>query len=407
MSQGREITVFGIKLAVSHQQSAFSFLFPVLTAESLHQEGEFMYMHRTPKIMVVDDDLPSRDLVTAHLTREGYEVVQAENGRRCLELLKDFTPDLILLDVMMPEVNGFQVCEALRSNQKTFHIPVVFLSALSEKGDRVNAIQVGADDFLCKPFDKSELIARVRSLLRIKFQHQQIIQATKMGAVATLSDGVSHEFNNILAGIDGWAQIALKEKKEEIYIKALKFARTNCKKGAELVKGLQNYATTPYDNLDKTELTDINKLIEELLDMFRTQFEIKKITLKSNYGDIPKIQINKRAIQEVCLNIITNARDSLGERQGMISIETSLQNERIIIKFTDTGTGIAPDNLNKIFEPFYTTKGALGISKVPGTGLGLYISYGIIKNYGGTIDVESEVSKGSKFTVFLPVTVFT
>jgi len=363
-----------------------------------------MYMHRTPKIMVVDDDLPSRDLVTAHLSREGYEVIQAENGRRCLELLKDFTPDLILLDVMMPEMNGFQVCEALRSNQKTFHIPVVFLSALSEKGDRVEAIQVGADDFLCKPFDKSELIARVRSLLRIKFQHQQIIQATKMGAVATLSDGVSHEFNNILAGIDGWAQIALKEKNEDVYVKALKFARKNCKKGAELVKGLQNYATTPYDNLDKTELTDINKLIEELLDMFRAQFESKKITLKSDYGDIPKIQINKRAIQEVCLNIITNARDSLAERQGMINIKTYLQNDRIIIKFTDTGTGITPDNLNKIFEPFYTTKGALGISKVPGTGLGLYISYGIIKNYGGTIDVESEVGKGSKFTVFLPVT---
>ena len=362
-----------------------------------------MYLHRTPRIMVVDDDLTSRELVTVYLTREGYEVIQAENGKRCLELLDEFTPDLILLDIMMPEVSGFQVCEKLRSSQKTFHIPVVILSALNEREDRVKSIKLGADDFLCKPFDKSELIARVRSLLRIKFQHQQIIQATKMGAVATLSNGVSHEFNNILAGIDGWAQIALKEKKEELYIKALEFARKNCAKGAKLVNGLQDYATMSYDNLEDPKLYNMNELIEELLSMFRAQFESKKVRLNVIYGEIPELYLNKRAIQEVFINIITNARDSMEGKEGVITIKTFLKGNMAGASFSDTGKGIEPEKTDKIFEPFYTTKGALGVSKIPGTGLGLYISYGIIKNYNGRIEVQSEVGKGSKFTVFLPV----
>lgn len=357
---------------------------------------------RTPRIMVTDDDLTSRELIKEYLTREGYEVVQAENGKRCLELVKEYIPDLLLLDVMMPEMNGFDVCKILKSEEKTFHLPIVILSALSEKMDRVNAIRYGADDFLCKPFDKSELIARVKSLLRIKFQHQQIIQASKMSAVATLANGVSHEFNNILAGINGWAQIALSQKDEKIYEKAFEYIRKSCEKGATLVKGLQDYAKTPYDNLDRTEPADINELIEGLLNMFRAQFESRKIYLETDYGNIPEIDINKRALQEVFVNIITNARDSIKNTEGILKIKTLYRNNNIEINFSDTGTGIEQENLNKIFEPFYTTKGALGVGTVPGTGLGLYTSYGIIKNYGGTIEVQSELNKGSKFTVLLP-----
>lgn len=360
-------------------------------------------MERNPKIMVVDDDLTSRDLVTNYLTKEGYEVIQAENGRRCLELMKDHTPDLILLDVMMPEIDGFKVCETLKKNEKTFHLPIVILSALNDKMDRVRSIELGADDFLCKPFDKTELLARVRSLLRIKFQHQQIIQANKMSAVATLANGVSHEFNNILAGISSWAQIALSQKDEKVYEKALENIKKSSDKGAKLVKGLQDYATTPYDVNASFTLTDINILIDNLLEMFKAQFENNNITLEINYGDIPGIYVNKRGIEEVFINIITNARDSLDGKEGKIIINTFIKNKLIGIKISDTGTGIPMEELHKIFEPFFTTKGSLGVGKIPGTGLGLYISYGIIRNHGGNILVQSEHGKGSTFTVYLPV----
>ncbi|MFH1227602.1 MAG: diguanylate cyclase [Planctomycetota bacterium] len=131
-------------------------------------------MNNEPRILVVDDEPKNRELIRAYLTPQGYQIIDAIDGEDALNKVKEFTPDLILLDVIMPKENGFEVCRILKASPDTLFIPIVIVTVLSKREDRIKGIEAGADDFLSKPIDAQELISRVKSLLRIKTQHDEI-----------------------------------------------------------------------------------------------------------------------------------------------------------------------------------------------------------------------------------------
>lgn len=235
----------------------------------------------------------------------------------------------------------------------------------------------------------------------------QLIHSEKMASLGQLAAGIAHEINNPLGGIVVYSHLLLEElpldspcrsKVEKIVKESIR-----CK---EIVKGLLDFAR---QTESKIELTDLNKLLEETLALFEKQVLFQNIKIRKYLSNrIPKINVDKSQLQQAFTNIILNAASAM-EGVGNLDISTKLtllensltgltDKKLVEIEFTDTGCGIPSENLKRIFDPFFTTKPA-----GQGTGLGLAITYGIVKKHNGSIDVKSEVGKGSIFTIKLPV----
>lgn len=231
----------------------------------------------------------------------------------------------------------------------------------------------------------------------------QLIQSEKMAGIGTLASGIAHEFNNLLHIMRGHAEFAQSTKKVKDMEEALDIVLKTSDEVAKIIGDLLTFAREEPSKKEK-ETGDINESIEGVLSLMEEHLRKQNIEVVRKYGRTPRIEMNKREMQQVFLNIINNARDAMLPRGGKLEIETKRLNENIEVSISDTGKGIEKENLGKVFEPFYTTKRTEGEnSEFPGTGLGLSVSYGILKRHGGTIKVRSKVNKGTTFTVKLPL----
>jgi DNA-binding response OmpR family regulator len=154
-----------------------------------------------PRILIVDDSEANRHLLSTKLESDGYEVEGASNGLECLKKVDTFNPDLILLDVMMPRMNGYEVCKKLKAKEETRYIPVVMLTARTELEDKMMGLELGAEDYMTKPFSLLEVSARVKSLLRMREFQSKLRESEKMAALGEMVDGIAHEVRNPLVTI--------------------------------------------------------------------------------------------------------------------------------------------------------------------------------------------------------------
>lgn len=228
----------------------------------------------------------------------------------------------------------------------------------------------------------------------------QLAYSDKMAGIGTLAGGIAHEFNNLLQIIRGYAEFAQETRRQKDIEEALDTIISNSDKAGKIIKDLLLFSS---QEESEKELCDITELIELVLSLLENQLKKENIRLVRKYEDIPKIKVNKAEIRQVFLNIITNARDAMLPEGGKLEIGVKQVKKNVEVSFTDTGRGIEGENLKKVFDPFHTTKGALGGSDIPGIGLGLFVSYRIVQRYGGTVGVESRVNKGTTFTVKLPL----
>lgn len=240
----------------------------------------------------------------------------------------------------------------------------------------------------------------IRDFTQTKLMEDELNQSSKLAAIGTLAAGVAHEFNNLLAGILGYAQLGKSYTKPEQMKKALEIISKTSEKAKNISQNLLTFARKQEA---KKELNDIKTIIENTLGFMEREFDKAGIRVVRDYIQIPLTVCDFGQISQVFLNLMTNARDAMTPGGGSLTIETRQIANDIEIRFSDTGCGIPEELIDKIFEPFMTTKGARGGSKTPGTGLGLSVSYGIIKSHNGTIKVESRVSEGSTFIIKLPV----
>jgi PAS domain S-box-containing protein len=236
-------------------------------------------------------------------------------------------------------------------------------------------------------------------ITQAKKMQSQIIQQDKMAAVGLLAAGVAHEFNNIIAGMMGYAQLTIKNKKgtagEDPAQELANIVVEQCKRAKEVIERLLNFSRrkdTP------RELVRLDALLEDVFQLVRRELLKNNIQVVRKFNNVPLIPARPGQLQQIFLNLVINAMQAMANKQnGTLTVTLRLDEECILVSFQDTGAGIPPKILPRIFEPFFSTKGNQG------TGLGLSVSYSIIQEYGGEITVESKENEGTNFTIWLPL----
>jgi signal transduction histidine kinase/ActR/RegA family two-component response regulator len=246
------------------------------------------------------------------------------------------------------------------------------------------------------------VIANARLFRKLQESQAELIQSSKLAAVGTFAAGIAHEFNNLLAGMLGYAQLGLASKDEETKNESLKVVVDTSRRGKSITGSLLTFARRQEP---RRELADIYDAVQGTLTLMEIELRKHNIKVVRDLNPVPLTICDSGQISQVFLNLLTNARDAMKPDGGTLTVSLNGDERTITLAVSDTGHGI-PDHIrDKIFEPFFTTKGALGGSATPGTGLGLSVSYGIVKSHGGAFEVSSEPGKGTTMLIRLPVVV--
>ncbi len=344
-----------------------------------------------PSILIVDDDERNVILLTVKMEREGYEVASVSNGVDALERVRTFNPDVILMDVMMPRMNGYEVLKALKSDERTRYIPVIMLTGLGEVENKVQGFDVGAEDYITKPFSLREVSARVRSLLRVRALQKRIRDTEKMAALGGMVDGIAHEIRNPLMVIGGMAR-RLHERECDEKCKGYAGAIIKCVERLEkMIERVDDYKRIL---VSKPRPVEINRVVE---DAFRdAAFLLEGTEIKTKVSCVspsPVVNMDYINLKTAIFNIIQNSVEAMGN-SGLLEIKTGLKDNRAIVEIKDNGPGIDPDEQKKIFHPFQT-------SRIEGAGLGLTMAHRIISDHSGEITVSSEKDEGTVMTISL------
>ncbi len=390
------------------------------------------------KILVVDDEPLCIELVVGLLPKE-YEVETACNGNEALIKVKETSPDLILLDVLMPELNGYEVCRQLKSDEKTLGIPVVMVTVLKEREDRIKAIEAGADDFINKAADRFELNARVKSLLRIKQYHDELVEEQEMLRVlnahledrvkertASLADEVEmrkkaeetlrmtlKELARSKAELEQVVFIASRDLQQplQVVFSSLALVGDHCKSklldkdtcelvnnAVESAAGMQRRINDlfTYSRVGiRKEPADTGTILDSAIN--RLSAVIKKTGADITHDRLPVVQGDSVQLSQLFFHLIDNAIRFRSASQPQAHISAREQGSDWEFSVKDNGMGIDPkfhDSLFLISEHIRETE--------PKTGIGLAICKKILERHGGRIWVESEKGKGSTFRFTIP-----
>ena len=453
-------------------------------------------------ILIVDDNPTNLQVLSDALVHEGFKVAVAVDGQSALEQVKYHRPELILLDIMMPGINGFETCKYLKEDSDTKDIPVIFMTALSDSDNKVKGLKLGAVDYITKPFQHEEVLARVNihmkvqnmnyalqqqnkclkvaiknkdlaeeelrlsnqklenlnrslesqvemrtqelstALDKLKSMQVQLIQKEKMSALGQLIAGIAHEINNPVNFICGNVRYAneyshlllnffnnykkchpqplpvLQAQIDEMELdflaedlpKLLKSIQAGTDRIRSIVRGLKVFS-----RLDEAEFKGVNlhdgldSTLLILNSRLKAQPNRVAINIEKDYHNLPLVNCYSSQMNQVFMNILSNAIDSVEERlmkedclhyEPIILIRTEvIGSEQINIQISDNGMGIPKKIQNKIFDPFFTTK---PVGK--GTGLGMSISHQIVvEKHQGSLVFCSEEGRGTDFTITLPV----
>lgn len=398
-------------------------------------------------ILAAEDSAVARKILTSSLLRWGYEVTEAVDGTAAWELFQRGDYPIVVTDWVMPDMDGLELLRRIRAVPRDPQVYVILLTSKSEKEDLVQAMEAGADDFLGKPFAPDELRVRIRQgervigLQRILAEQNQTLRNTqaalvhseKLASLAQLAAGMAHEINNPIAYVTNnlsvihrdscdllelldrygelrrnlgpeqgalAAELARLEKdaglgdiRDELP-RLLESSRDGLKRVRDIVLNLRQFA-----RLDEAEVAelDLNGAILSTVAILRRSIEERRLRVQRQSAVLPLVTCQPGKVNQVLHSLLLNAIQA-SEPEGILKISTRTEGEGVIVEIEDQGGGILPEHLGRIFEPFFTTR-PVG----QGRGLGLSISYGIVSDHGGRIEVESQVGRGSVFRVWLPL----
>jgi two-component system sensor histidine kinase/response regulator len=363
------------------------------------------------KILIVDDVVSNVLLLKILLTNEKFQVCTASNGKMCIEMAKSEHPDLILLDVMMPDLNGFDTAVILKKDPETQEIPIIFLTALNNPSDLVKGFQVGANDFLTKPFNKEELVMRVMHQIQLVAAKRIIIRQNEE-LKRTISNRdkmysvIAHDLRSPMASIRMVLNLAVNVVSKDIVgeeiFGLLDKANRESEETHDLLDNLLKWTKSQTGRLSVVyQELDLDDIVPGVVDIFRMIAEMKKIELKYIPADEKLIvHADNDMIKTIIRNFLSNAVKFTPEGKS-VEVFYKREGDFARISVRDHGVGIEPDRVEAIFHTGETTYGTGGEE---GSGLGLQLCQDFARKNGGDARVESTLGEGSTFSFTIPLT---
>lgn len=364
-------------------------------------------------VILVVDDQPNNLKVISSVLGDSYSLSFANNGPNALKILENLQPDLILLDVMMPGMDGYEVCQRIKSTEKTKELPVIFLTAKNDIEDILKAFRAGAVDYITKPFNIMELKVRVGNHISLKHTREQLKNANdKLLQVIHEKDKfftiIAHDLRNPFIGISSLSQIMVEQlgslqlDEMEEYAREIHHAFINA---FNLLKNLLSWAKSQTGRMDFVpQQLDVQELITETIAFIQEAAILKNIEIESQIAEGLSVFADKEMVATVMRNLVSNAV-KFTHTGGKVRISCERSDQHIQISVVDNGIGMTSKMVEEIFR-IDVSNGRKGTNGEPSSGIGLLLCKEFTERNGGTIKVESQPDEGSTFNITLPVSNF-
>jgi two-component system sensor histidine kinase/response regulator len=363
-----------------------------------------------PSVLVVDDQPINVQLLKRKLEREGIRITPAYTGLEALEFVQKEKPDLILLDVMMPDMDGIEVCQRLQASEETRGIPVIFITARTNKESKLEGLNVGAVDYITKPIDLDETLARVQTQLRFVQVNRQLLELTrrleesrKAATIGAVTQGIAHNLNNLLGVVIGYLDLvkAYYDKPEQVR-KNVQHVEDAVGRIVSIIKQLSTLVVKSRPPFIKAGL---QRLLDGGVARFHNDYRLTApVTIDNPLGDL-MIDTNYEIVEEVLAKVLINAWESYPNRitePRPVSIHTQIvekpdEGKFVEIKVVDHGRGLDGEIRDKIFEPFVSTKNTVGV------GMGLTVARHALRNLGGEVTMTDTPGRGATAVLLHPL----
>jgi two-component system, sensor histidine kinase and response regulator len=361
-----------------------------------------------PKILVVDDQPINVQLLKRKLEKEGIEVLTAYNGQEALLLVERTPPDLILLDVMMPDMDGIEVCQRLQANESLRQIPVIFVTARTSKEGKIEGLGVGAVDYITKPIDLDETLARVQTQLRFVQINREmldlqrrLVEARRAATIGAVTQGVAHNLNNLLGVVIGYLDlIKTHYNKPEQVKKNAQSVENAVQRIVGIIKQLGSLVIKSRPPVVRCKL---NEVIESAISRYKLENDIiRTVKVENSLGQYP-IDTNVEIFEDILGKVLINAWEAYvnaSDSDRIITVRTAVTEKSdgkwIEITVEDAGHGIPQEIRDRIFEPFISSKHTVGV------GMGLTIARHALRNLGGEVYLTDRPGGGTIATLSHP-----
>lgn len=357
-------------------------------------------MIKPQTILIVDDTETNIDILVELLAN--YDLAVATEGFSALEIAKNESIDLVLLDIMMPEMDGYEVCRRLKADPATSHIPVIFITAVVDEESIEKAYELGGVDYVTKPFKPKELLARVARELKLQKQSQILLKESRVTAMSEMIKIIAHQWRQPLSVIGLSLQnlmfdIAMESANTNEMIEAIETTLVNVKTLSDTINEF-----VKFHSFDQTpSWFDLNSVIEDAIAYVNMMINKENLPIQYESQEHLCLLGIPSEMRQVLINLIQNGIEELeGNPDGEMTLSACVNDDICDVIIEDNGRGIDSAIIEKIFDPYFSTKTSLS-----GMGNGLYISKIIIENrFHGTISVESNPHR-SRFIVNIPISI--